>query len=85
MIYLRQILATKIRSDTIIYTRNVKSVFNGTETVSYRAQTTWNIVPANIKNASLLRNLNHYLRNGNPIIVHVDYAKHILMASGLLT
>ena len=28
------------RSDTIMYTRKVKSVFNGTETVSYRAQRT---------------------------------------------
>ena len=38
----------KTRSDTIIYTRNVKPVFIGTETVSYIAHTTWNIVPENI-------------------------------------
>ena len=37
------------RSDKIINTRNVKSVFNGTETVSYMAQKTWDIVPEPIK------------------------------------
>ena len=56
MIYLRQNPTTiNIRSDNIIYTRNVKSVFNGTETVSYRAQKTGNIVPENVKNASSLK------------------------------
>ena len=37
------------RSDKIINTRNVKSLFNGTETVSYRAQKTWDIVHEHIK------------------------------------
>ena len=40
------------RSDKILNTRNVKSVFNGTETVSCRVQQTWGIVPGNIKIAS---------------------------------
>ena len=54
------------RSDTIIYTRNVKSVFNGTETVSYRAQKTWNIVPENIKNASSLTEFKSLIKKWQP-------------------
>ena len=31
-------------------TRDVKSVSNGNETVTYRAQNTWNMIPDDIKN-----------------------------------
>ena len=41
--------------DKIINTRNVMSVFNGTETVSYRTQQTWDKVPEHIKIAFSLK------------------------------
>ena len=42
------------RSDKTVNTRVVKSVFNGTETVTYIAQTTWDMVPQSIKQAPSL-------------------------------
>ena len=38
-----------VRNDTIFESRKVNSVYNGTETVSYRAQKSWNIIPDHIK------------------------------------
>ena len=38
-----------VRNDTIFESRKVNSVYNGTETVSYRVQKTWNIIPDHIK------------------------------------
>ena len=37
------------RSDKTVNTRAVKSVFNGTETVSFMAHKIWDMVPENIK------------------------------------
>ena len=54
------------RSDKILNTRNVKSVFNGTETVSYRAQKTWDIVPNNIKTASSLNEFISLIKKWQP-------------------
>ena len=54
------------RSDKILNTRNVKSVFNGTETVSYRAQKTWDIVPDNIKTASSLNEFISIIKKWQP-------------------
>ena len=54
------------RSGTIIYSRNVKSVFNGTETVSYSAQKIWNILPENIKNASSLKEFKSLIKKWQP-------------------
>ena len=66
MIYLPQILATIIQGVILLYRRNVKSVFNGTETVSYRAQKTWNIVPENIKNTSSLKEFISLIKKWEP-------------------
>ena len=37
------------RNDIIFETNKINSVYNGTETVSYRAQKTWDMVPDDIK------------------------------------
>ena len=42
------------RSDKTVSSRRVKSLYNGTETVSFMAQKTWDIVPVKIKNSSSL-------------------------------
>ena len=42
------------RCDNIVHTRAVKSVYNGTETVSFRAQKTWDVVPDDIKTLTSL-------------------------------
>ena len=52
------------RSDKILNTGNVKSVFNGTEPVSYRAQKTWDI--DNIKTASSLNDFFSLIKKWQP-------------------
>ena len=42
-----------LRKDKIITTRCVKSVYNGTETVSFRAQNIWDITPEDLKKGIL--------------------------------
>ena len=43
-----------LRNRNQFRSRNVSSVFNGTETLSYRGPKTWSIVPGNIKKAMSL-------------------------------
>ena len=43
-----------LRNDAIIESRNAHSVYNGTETVTFLAQKTWNLLPINIKKANTL-------------------------------
>ena len=65
------------RCDNIVHTRAVKSVYNGTETVSFRAQKTWDMVPDDIKNVTSLNEL-------KTKIAHAAYVKPMKMALGLL-
>ena len=43
-----------LRNKPTFKTTNVKSVNNGTETISFRGPQIWSIVPNNIKNSQML-------------------------------
>ena len=58
--------SSNTRSDKTLKTRMAKSVFNGTETVSFRAQKTWDIVPDDIKRASSLNEFKLKIKKWKP-------------------
>ena len=45
------------RCNNIVHTRAVKSVYNGTKPVSFRAQKTWDMVPDDIKSVTSLTDI----------------------------
>ena len=47
-------ISYNLRNRNPFLSRNVRSVNNGTESISFRGPQTWSIVPENIKNASSL-------------------------------
>ena len=55
-----------LRKDKIITTRCVKSVYNGTETVSFRAQNIWDITPEDLKKASSLPDFKLNIKKWKP-------------------
>ena len=55
-----------LRKDKIITTRCVKSVYNGTETVSFRAQNIWDITPEDLKMASSLPDFKLNIKKWKP-------------------
>ena len=55
------------RSDNIVHTRAVKSVYNGTETISFRAQKTWNMIPDDIKNVTSLIEFKTRIKQWQPV------------------
>ena len=46
---------------------NIRTVFNGTETISYRGPKIWGLVPNNIKNSKNLSEFKSKIRNWEPI------------------
>ena len=54
------------RSDKTLKTRMAKSILNGTETVSFRAQKTWDIVPDDIKRALSLNEFKLKIKKWKP-------------------
>ena len=55
-----------LRKNKIITTRCVKSVYNGTETVSFRAQNIWDITPEDLKKASSLPDFRLNIKKWKP-------------------
>ena len=55
------------RRDNIVHTRAVKSVYNGTETISFRAQKTWNTIPNDIKNVTSLNEFKTKIKQWQPV------------------
>ena len=55
-----------LRKDKIITTRCVKSVYNGTEIVSFRAQNIWDITPEDLKKASSLSDFKLNIKKWKP-------------------
>ena len=48
------------------HSRNVNTVYNGTETLSFRGPKTWELVPEYIKNATSLDEFKANIRNWEP-------------------
>ena len=43
-----------LRNAPDFQTSNIRTVYNGTETISFRGPKTWSLVPNNIKNSTTL-------------------------------
>ena len=56
-----------LRNLNTLQTSNVRSVYNGTETVSFRGPKTWALVPIEIKNCESLENFKSRIKNWEPI------------------
>ena len=56
----------KLRDDRILRSHNVKSVYNGTETIRYRAQKTWDMVPDVIKISKSLIEFKRKIKQWKP-------------------
>ena len=55
-----------LRNDIIFETKKVNSVYNGTETVSYRAQKTWDMVPDDIKTSQTVKEFKQKIKKWKP-------------------
>ena len=58
-------------------TLNVKSVYNGTETISHRGPQVWLLVPESIRNATTLKEFKRKVKNGNLGGACAGYTKHM--------
>ena len=61
-----ELISNNTRCDNIVNTRAVKSVYNGTETVSFKAQKTWDMVPGDIKNVTSLNEFKTKIKQWQP-------------------
>ena len=55
-----------LRNKPTLATSNVKSVYNGTETISFRGPQTWNMVPENIKSSESLAMFKKEIKKWKP-------------------
>ena len=55
-----------LRSGNSFQTYNVRTVYNGTETVSFRGPKTWGMVPSHIKTSKSLKEFKRRIRNWTP-------------------
>ena len=55
-----------LRNDIILETKNVHSTYNGTETVSFRAQKTWDMVPDEMKLSQTLDKFKRKIKKWKP-------------------
>ena len=61
----------------------VRSVFYGTESISYLGPAIWDILPDSYKNLTNFSFLKTGLKSGNLRIVPADFAKHTFLESAL--
>ena len=55
-----------LRNNNPFISTNVHSVYNGTETISYRGPQTWALVPDNIKRSTSIKEFKRRIRNWKP-------------------
>ena len=70
--------AYNLRQQSDFRIRQVKTVYNGKETVSYLGPKIWDLVPSELKEKQSIVAFKNEIKNGNPMTVHVDCAKIIL-------
>ena len=56
-----------LRNANSFLSRNVKTVYNGTESISFRGPKTWDIVPDNIKNAASISEFRAKIKKWEPM------------------
>ena len=55
-----------LRNKSSFHTSNVKSVYNGTETISFRGPQIWSLVPDSIKNSHTLAQFKRDIKQWKP-------------------
>ena len=65
-IFTDSVNSRELRKQPLLQMKNVKSVYNGTETISYRGPQTWSLVPENIRNASSLNIFKREIKKWKP-------------------
>ena len=56
-----------MRSDQTFQTRNIKTVYKGTETLSFRGPKVWSMLPDNIKNSKTLKEFKIKIKTWQPV------------------
>ena len=67
-----------LRNNNSFKRRRVKSVWHGTELVSYLGPKIWDLVPNEIKESESLNGFKFKSKDGSLKDVHAEYAKYIL-------
>ena len=68
-----------LRNEQVWEIRPVKSVYNDTETLSFRGPKTWDMLPKNIKKSESLQEFTCKSKNGNQIIANAGCVKCMLI------
>ena len=55
-----------LRNNQTFYAKNIHTVLNGSETISYRGPKTWDMVPCKIQNSQCLQEFNRKIKNWKP-------------------
>ena len=72
------------RNDTIFVPKKINSVYNGTETVSYRAQKTWDIIPEGIKTLPTFTEFKKKIKNWRPNNCDCRLCKNYIQGIGFV-
>ena len=65
-IFIPKVSHYNLRNNEVIKPRKANSVFNGTETIMFRTQKTWNMVPESIKEANNLQEFKRQIKLWKP-------------------
>ena len=65
-IFPERVIPYDLRNMNPFKTSNVKTVYNGTETLSYRGPRTWALVPESIRNATSLSEFKTKIKTWEP-------------------
>ena len=65
-IFTEQRIQYDLRSDCTWASSNIRTVYNGTETISFRGPKTWNLLPDNIKESKSLREFKTKVKKWKP-------------------
>ena len=73
-----------LRNKNPFHSSNVKTVYNGTETLSFRGPKTWALVPENIRSATSLAEFKTKIKNWEPIGCECRLCKVYLQRLGFI-
>ena len=73
-----KMISYDLRNNNSFKRRRVKSVWYGTESVSFLGPKIWDLVPNEIKNLNLSMVLNSKSKDGSLKDAHAEYPKYIL-------
>ena len=66
-IFSKREIPYNLRNKNPFKSNNIRTVFNGTETISYRGPRIWELVPNDIKKSKTLTEFKYRIRNWEPV------------------